>query len=179
MTAVDYQKGQRVTFNADTRGESPNGYSRRTFAAGDAVVVTRIYRERITIRGDNGKAFNVNRSALHAPNGEVYVRPEPSPDRPKPRKLGTTPEGDHIAINDPRIAWIWADAEKVSASYCSVYDEITNKLGIPGRMRDIRVNMKINGIDVTGVIKARSSKDAEALFRSKLTGVPVPVPTPA
>jgi len=174
MTARDFQKGQTVTFAQRQTGLSASGYgTSHVFSAGDTAEVTTVRRNTITVRiettlyGTRGKySFNVPREALNTPNGEVWVAP---PAKPKPRPLGQKPEGDHIAVDDPRIAWIWKDAERAAGSYCHEYDRITNRLGIPGRLRDIRVDTTINGITITAHIKARSEKEAEALLKTKLT----------
>lgn len=167
--AVDFQKGQTVTFAHSTSGSRASGWGgSRQFRQGDRAEVTRVNRNTLTVKVINGYSYNVNRSALATPNGETWVPAPPAPPKPKPRPLGQKPEGDHIAIDDPRIAWIWADAEKAAGGYCREYDNITDRLGIPGRMRDMRVNLKIAGIDIVATVKARSTKEAEELLRKKL-----------
>lgn len=87
------------------------------------------------------------------------------PDAPKPRKLGEVPEGG-ISPDDPRLAWLWEDAAKVA--YCSEYDKIADRLGIPGRVRSFTVNRTINDLKVSGTFSARSRKEAEAMLDEKL-----------
>mgnify|MGYP000470412693 CR=1 FL=1 len=170
----DFVKGQTVTFARNARGTSASGYgSAHPFSAGDTAEVTRVNRHTITVKtavtvyGQRGMySFNVPRDSLEAPNGETFV----PIDKPKPRKLGVTPEGNHIAIDDPRIAWIWKDAAKLASNtgYCSQYDSLTDKLGIPGRERDFRVNATVAGMQVTAVVKATSQKLADQIFKEKL-----------
>ena len=114
-------------------------------------------------------SFNVPRNNIEAPNGETYVAP-PASEKPKPRKLGTPPEGDHIAPDDPRIAWFWKDVARFANAqgYCSYYDQIAEKFGIPGRERDFNVSATISGITVNARIKSTSQKLADALFKEKL-----------
>jgi hypothetical protein len=88
----------------------------------------------------------------------------PKAAKPKARKLGEKPDGDeHIAIDDPRIAWIWEDISKFAQvqRYCHEYDRITQALGIPGRLRDITVQTKHNGVNLTATVKARSEAEAK------------------
>lgn len=167
MTTRDFQKGQTVTFARQANGTRASGWGAgHTFRSGDRATVTRVTRNTLTVRHANGYSYNVRRDTLNTPNGEVWVVPPP---KPKPRQLGETPEGNHIAIDDPRIAWIWKDAEKAAGGYCREYDNITDRLGIPGRLRDIRINTTINGIQVTATVKAQSTKDAEKILKTKLT----------
>lgn len=176
MTAVDFQKGQTVTFSAQTTGQRAAGWGGyHIFNRNDTAVVTTVRRLTITVRireqkygGQTWVSYNVPRENLKAPNGEVWITPPP---KPKPRKLGEMPtEGDHIAMDDPRIAWVWDDVAKhaTDRGYCSTYDEISDKLGIPGREREIRVDTTMNGVRLTAYVKARNVKDAESVLKAKL-----------
>lgn len=91
------------------------------------------------------------------------------PNAPKPRKLGETPEG-MIAIDDPRIDWIWRDAAQYAANrgYCGYYDSIASELGIPGRERNFKVKATVHGMLGTFSVKARSKAEAERLFAAKV-----------
>lgn len=163
---TDFTKGQQVTFNSETRGDRGAGYGSRLFARNSSAEVTAVRRLTITVRHEaTGYSYNVPRTSLKTPNGEVWTPPVKVP----PRKLGTPPEGG-ISPDDPRIAYLWEDAAKLAnrLSFCGEYDQITEKLGIPGRERDIDVSIKINGIDVRTTVKARSKNEAEALVKEKL-----------
>lgn len=94
---------------------------------------------------------------------------DPDPNAPKPRRVGEAPEG-MIAIDDPRIDWIWKDAAVIAdrEGYCSYYDSIVNKLGAPGRERDFNVKATVNGIVGTFSVKARSRREAEARINQTL-----------
>ena len=129
-TAVDFQKGQTVTFAQRSVGEPTNGWGARvTFNPDDTAIVTRVNRLRLTVKtSPNATSYNVFRSTLDNPNGEVWVAPPP---RPKSRKLGEMPtEGGHLPMDDPRFAWVWDDVAKLATDrgYCSTYDEISDKL---------------------------------------------------
>jgi hypothetical protein len=91
--------------------------------------------------------------------------------KPKARKLMEKPEdGDHISVDDPRIAWIWEDIAKHAQTqrYCSEFDRITTALGLPGREREISITMKINNVTIGATARARSPKEAEAKIRAQL-----------
>ncbi len=173
--ARDFVKGQAVTFAQAVTGHSASGYGyTHRFALGSAATVSRVSSNTITVKivdsryGQRGEfSYNVPRTALATPNGEAYVKPAP---KPKARALGELPEGETIAIDDDRIAWIWRDAAKFAEQqrYCGQYDALTEKLGIPGREREFSVTTKVAGIDITARIKATSQKLAEALLKEKI-----------
>ena len=180
---TDFQKGQTVTFAEYHTADRTSGYGdSKTFQRGDSAEVTAVRKNTITVKVDNptygqevGRwaekdrnktiSFNVPRSCLNAPNGEAWVEAE----KPKTRKIGETPEG-MIAADDPRIAHIWEDAGKLATrfGYCTNYDQIVEKLGAPGRERDIYISVEHNGLTVTATVKARSEKDAKRIVLEKL-----------
>ena len=178
---TDFQKGQTVTFAEEVNALSSSGYkSRRVFQRGDTAEVTTVRKHTLTVKVENPNfgnptspyggrdttkfySYNVPRSSLVAPNGEVWD------ESAKTRKLGEVPEGG-IAPDDPRLAWLWEDAAKVAdrSGYCSYYDRIADQLDIPGRLRDIGVSIKHNGVTLTASVKARTRKEAEEKIREKL-----------
>lgn len=177
---VDFKVGDTVTFAVTAVGHSAAGYpAQHTFEQGSQAEVTRVNKNRITVQTETTRtwesyygqeerstgmySYNVDRVALEAPNGEAWSTPAPA------RKVGEVPEG-MIAPDDPRLDWLWKDAEKVAnyAGYCNQYDYMAEKLGIPGRERDFRVDHTINGIKVSAVVKARSLKEAKATLKEKL-----------
>lgn len=182
---TDFTKGQIVTFAERVTAQRASGYGvSKDFKRGDSAEVTAVRKETITVKVDNPNygqpisrsyfgerdrakmiSFNVPRDSLNTPNGEVYIPPV----KPVSRKIGETPEG-MIAADDPRIAHIWEDAGKLATrfGYCHNYDQIVEKLGAPGRERDIYVSVIHNGLTVTATIKARSEKEAKQIVRDKL-----------
>lgn len=181
---TDYRVGSTVTFrireNADSASGAYGPYSRHEFNAGDTAEVTRVNKNKITVRIQenrygalNWSSYNVSRAVLEAPNGEVWGGSAPAADgkpRPVPRKLGTAPEGDHISIDDPRIQWLWTDLATYATQtrYCGEYDAIVTKFGIPGRERSFTANALIGGLAVTASLRARSQKEADEKFAAKL-----------
>ncbi|URP22092.1 hypothetical protein SEA_BIG4_334 [Microbacterium phage Big4] len=183
---TDFQKGQTVTFAERVTAQRAGGYGdSKNFARGDSAEVTTVRKDTITVRVDNPNygqtsgtgyfatretskthSYNVPRSSLNAPNGEAWTVVE----KPKPRKIGEVPEGG-IAADDPRIAHIWEDAGKLATrfGYCNNYDQIVEKLGAPGRERDIYVSVDHKGLQVTATVKARSEKEAKQIVLDKLT----------
>jgi hypothetical protein len=95
------------------------------------------------------------------------------PNAPKPRRLGKKPEGDEfIGIDHPGIQWLFDDMGKYAdqQGYCSQYDALTAKLGIPGRPRDFSVVKTIGGIPITATVKARSQREANEMVEKALEG---------
>lgn len=176
---VDYQVGDTATISkqADAVLASDSWVTKR-FNSGTSGMITRVSKNIVTLRlpykgqwdtKERLYSFNVSRDALERPNNEEWQAPPPKPKR---RAIGEVPEGG-ISPDDPGLAWLWEDAERVanSSNYCYQYDHMANKLGIPGRLRDIAVTLKVNGLEVTSTVKARSTKEAEAKVREKL-GLP-------
>ena len=157
---MDFAVGQDVTVVNGAR--VPDALRWRdyvTIPAGAVGNVRRVSTHKVMIRV-NGR---------HAWMNKVNFVPV-DPNAPKPRQLGEVPEGDHIAIDDPRIDWIWRDAAKVATDngYCGYYDTIASKLGIPGRERTFKVKATVHGLLGTFSIKARSKAEAECLFAAQI-----------
>lgn len=150
--------------------------------AGDRFIVTRVFAESLMIRSlrtysvpvsyhreEKNVSFQVNRASLMFED-ENYVPPPP------PRKLGTKPEDSedipfiHIAIDDPGIQWLWDDMGKFAEQqgYCSQYDALCAKLGIPGRPRDFTVRTTVKGIQLSTTVLARSQRDANQIVHDAL-----------
>jgi len=164
---VDYQVGDTATFVTSVVGVNAGGWTApRPFSEGECVTITRVYKTRISVRAPGTYVYNVPREALARPNNEEWEAPPPKPKR---RPIGEVPE-DGISPDHPGLAWLWEDAERVanSSNYCYQYDHMADKLGIPGRLRDISVTVKVNGLDVTSTVKARSTRQAEEMVREKL-----------
>lgn len=176
---VDFQKGQTVTFAKSHQGHSAGGYhGSKTFRKGATAEVTAVRKAKITVRVENTnrasweskfRSYNVDRDALEAPNGEVWSEA----DKPKVRKIGEVP-ADGIAPDDPRIAWIWEDAAKVArnSGHCWEYDNLVDKIGGIGRMRDITATFTVDGVKISATVKARSNKEAEQILRDKIAAAP-------
>lgn len=94
----------------------------------------------------------------------------PGVDYTPPRKLGTTPEGEHISTDDPRIQWLWADLAKYAENkaWCTEYDKLADAVGIPGRERDFKVSQPLGGIVIHATIKARSLGEATDKLNTQL-----------
>lgn len=90
------------------------------------------------------------------------------PNAPAPRRLGEKPEGDEfIGPDHPGLQWLWEDAARVADQYghCREYDQIADKLSIPGRVRTYTVKVPLVGDGVSGTVsvkvESRSRKEAE------------------
>lgn len=155
LTREAAEVGQLVQVTRTFTETDLNGYSRVEFSTAKLYQIRRVGSGKVVLR-DVAAA----RSAWVPLNWIA----SPDPNAPKPRKLGETPEGDHIAIDDPRIMWIWEDAGKVADNngYCPTYDKLAEELGAPGRERTYKVWTEINGLKARVEVKARSKKLAEA-----------------
>jgi len=93
---------------------------------------------------------------------------------PRPRKLGQKPEDTEeqsfIDVNDPRVKWIWDDlgAYAEGKNWCSEYDQLCARVGIPGRPRDFSVEHIIAGIPIRATVKAHSQREANELVQTAL-----------
>ena len=167
---VDFVKGQTVTF-AETVRSAPRAAgwgSPRAFGVGSEAEVTTVRKNTITV-SYRGYSYNVPRESLATPNGEAWDIDQPA--KPRPRKLGTPPEGA-ISPDDPGIQWLFEDMAKLanSSGYCRQYDDLADRLNIPGRVRDIHVALAVDGLSLTATVKARSRKEAEEMVKAKIKG---------
>lgn len=152
-----------------------NSYGNITVEPGTEMTITRTYHvaSEVVVRGPilrTGGGFTVEASVQGPTTWFQLV----DADRPLPRRLGSkpddTPELTHIAIDDPRIQWLFNDmgAYAEREGYCSQYDALCAKLGIPGRPREFKTGTTINGIYVTAQVKARSQREANEMFKAAL-----------
>lgn len=72
---------------------------------------------------------------------------------------------------DPRVDYIWRAAAQAAddAGYCSVYDDITKRVGLPGRPKNFTVNIKVGSLDTRVTIKARSKEEAKRIAAAELS----------
>jgi len=169
---TDFVKGQTATFSARTSVPLyVNSHNFKTFQKGTTGVITVVRKNTIgvTLPYDEktNYVFSVPRSVLETPNGEVWTPVV----KPATRKIGDKPEGDHLDKDDPRIQWIFEDAARVAknSGHCWEYDNLCDRLGIPGRLRDIEVKTTINGLSIVSTVKARSKDEAEKIVKEKIT----------
>lgn len=86
------------------------------------------------------------------------------------RPLGEVPEGS-ISADDPRLDWLWEDAERVAdiSGFCEEYDRLLKTLRLPGRLRTHTVKMAAaDGIEIVARVKARSLRQAEERLRQQM-----------
>ncbi len=159
MTTIE--KGMLVAAIAGGRGSLVRGYGTQSYRAGDEFTVT-------TRRGSI-----VNLRPLASGN---VIRLHVSEVRPVARQIGEVPPGA-ITPEDPRIAWLFEDAERLARrmGLCADFDRITDALGVPGRERTFTVQVaSAAGIEVTAKVTARSQHLAELRLRDTLTNRPTP-----
>lgn len=93
---------------------------------------------------------------------------------PRPRKLGQKPEDTeemtYIDVNDPRLKWIWEDlgAYAEGKNWCSEYDQLCARIGIPGRPRDFSIEHVVGGISIRATVKAHSQREANDIVKAAL-----------
>lgn len=166
------QVGERYELIADLSGSAASGYGSGRILQGETVKVTKATDSVVWLRGkraNKGYYDNDQVSIVVYPDDlEKYIALDPN--APKPRKVGEKPEGDHIDADDPRIQWIFVDAAKIATrkGHCSVYDDIADELGVPGRERSFTIKRTVNGFEVSKKFTARSKKLAEAEFDKEL-----------
>jgi hypothetical protein len=184
--------GAQVRVNKPLRGQYRISTNNRFDITQDEVlVVTRVYTHSLIVRTTEPReiaanyytpatrsniSFQISREDLQLADGN-YTPPPP------PRRLGKKPEGDEfIDIDHPGIQWLWDDMGEYAdkQGYCSQYDALCVKLGIPGRPRDFSVTTVINGLSLSTTVKARSQKEANELVRAAIKTVKneEPEPTP-
>lgn len=86
------------------------------------------------------------------------------------RPLGQVPEGG-IPADDPRLDWLWEDAERVAdmSGFCTEYEKLLRMLNLPGRLRTHTVKMaSADGIEIVARVKARSQRQAEQRLREQM-----------
>lgn len=174
-----FMVGDRVELAGDgdrTYGRVGNSYGSLTIRPGVEVTVTRVFGGafEMFVRGPilrTGGGLMAD-ATVQVPQSDFRLV---DPDRPIPRKLGTKPDDTeamhYIAVDDPRIQWLFDDmgAFATKEGYCSQYDALCVKLGIPGRPRDFSVKSTINGIAISATVKARSQREANDMIKQALS----------
>jgi hypothetical protein len=149
-----------ATVRALKRGTSTMGQARISYQKGDELLVTYVRKDGYLkvqhIRSDRfvGRSFLIESEDVEGP-----LRP-----------LGEVPEGS-IAADDPRLDWLWEDAERVAnmSGFCTEYDKLLKELNLPGRLRTHTVKMLTgDGIEIVAKVKARSLRQAEERLRKQL-----------
>jgi hypothetical protein len=169
---TEFFVGQQLTLNELYRGRPATDQYYgpiRTLPEGTVVTVTRVNVNTIWIRGYYSTMNEATLSISTDPEVIQKYFGELDPNTPRPRRLGETPEG-MIDPNDPRIAWIFEDMGTIATreGYCGYYDTLADKVGFPGRIRDFTIKRDIGGFSVSRKYKAKSRKEAEALFDAEL-----------
>jgi hypothetical protein len=168
QTALEFawQKGQVV--RTPVASETSDYYYKTK--PGEDYVITRVYKNRMEVRGNVTYGAGSYRGADQYRTVTVLKTAVVPADGTTLRRLGEKPKGDYISPDDPRVAWIFEDAATLAkmSGLCSDYDRLTAELGIPGRERSFTVNATVKGLPVAVKVKARSRTEAEALVKDKL-----------
>ncbi len=136
--------------------------------------VTRVYNDSVmarsvnTIRDQSSYADRHVQMSFQFYRGQVQMV---DPNRPIPRRLGETPDTPGaISIKDPGIQWLWEDLATFAEQqgYCTQYDALCAKVGIPGRPRDFDVTIEVGGLNFRTTVKARSQREAKEIAEAKI-----------
>ena len=185
IESVDRRVGMGVVVNRGCHGiRADGGWSGGAsvyLEAGLRAEVTRMYSGRVQIRFvRRGEAVSVTVSWNEVdldPNGVTV------PSLGSRRRLGQKPEDtedmQYIGIDHPGIQWLFDDmgAYATEKRYCSEYDALTARLGIPGRPREFNVSQVVDGLTLSATVLARSMAEASEILAQKIASVSQPVQT--
>jgi hypothetical protein len=178
LVGVHVPVGARVQLRrALTRQYRVNTNDTFDLAEGEVFEVTRVYIENLQVRTVGTKTVRVSyhqaqRQVSFSIPREFFRFEDPNyVPPPPPRKLGVMPDPEDVKLPDgiplinidhPGIQWLFDDlgAYADQQGYCSQYDALCVKLGIPGRPRDFDVTRVINGVSFRTTVKARSQREA-------------------
>jgi hypothetical protein len=179
------QVGDGVILPSFRSAERLGAYTYDTIPGGTQFVITRVYSQRVQVRtieqfsdgngGWRGRSYTFYRDDL---NYDDSVTEEQVVSTTGRRRLGKKPEDteemQYIGIDHPGIQWLFEDMGTFATEqgWCSQYDALVTRLGIPGRPRDFTVRREVGGIEMTAVVKARSQREAnEMIERAILEGL--------
>lgn len=101
------------------------------------------------------------------------------------RRLGKKPDDTedmtYIGTDHPGIQWLFEDMGRYATDqgWCSQYDALVARLGIPGRPREFDVVRQHNGLAFTTRVRARSQAEANQLVDAALNPKTEPETTPS
>ena len=154
INRLNTHTGDRVKVNAHVNAWSSSG-NHCTLRIDTVGTVTRVGRFKMLVRFNAADSIWVENIWLDHVN-EISVTLE-------------APEGG-IAIDDPRIDWIWRKIAAYASyrGYCDEFDSLCDDLGIPGREREFTVEHTIGGYAVRSRVAARSQVEADTKFKEAL-----------
>ena len=154
INRLNTHTGDRVKVNAHVNAWSSSG-NHCTLRIDTVGTVTRVGRFKMLVRFNAADSIWVENIWLDHVN-EISVTLE-------------APEGG-IAIDDPRIDWIWRKIAAYASDrgYCDEFDSLCDDLGIPGREREFTVEHTIGGYAVRSRVTARSQVEADTKFKEAL-----------
>jgi hypothetical protein len=187
LVGEEVSVGDRVQVNRlMTQQYRLNTNDRYDLREDEVFIVTRVMSSSLSIRGpkdvrdtryphntqQKDVSFSVDRMFLRFEDPN-YVPPPP------PRKLGVLPTHEEarldesveiIPIDHPGLQWLFDDMGQYATdqNYCSQYDALCIKLGIPGRPRDFTVRTTVKGIHLSTTVKARSQREANQIVKDAL-----------
>lgn len=172
-----FQKGDRVVVTVAATATQSSGYGTREITPGSQGTVTSVRSDNVVnVRfkgGDYPYVMTVNaRNAglVDASDTAAVAAIEAEAAR---IKALTEPGPNDIMPDDPRIAWLWRKIEQDPEvkRYCSIYDGLTDKFGIPGREREWDMEFSLNGMSVSVEnVKGHNLDEAKAVILAAFPG---------
>lgn len=150
-----FQVGDTIAYRGGPNTIYPVGYGYSLwFEPGDLFTVVKALKTVVHVRPvetESTDVFSLTYDQVVAP--EDY------------RPLGQAPSGG-IAIDDPRISWIWDDVNSLAKAWnlCSEFNRFTRALDLPGPIKTFNGKVKITeDMTVTVKVEARSQAEADRL----------------
>lgn len=168
--------GQVQRYNTNRRDDLP---------AGMTFTITRVFRTTVLVRSTQRfprgpydpsltrRSYTLSWADLDYDDSVVVA---PGGAGVRRRRLGQKPEDTgemvHIGIDHPGIQWLFEDmgAYATQQNYCSQYDALAARLGIPGRPREFNVRSVHNGLTFNTMVRARSQAEANQMVHDALNG---------
>jgi len=157
---AEVKVGDTVHLKAGGIFTRPGEYSGRRLYPDDDLVITRVTTHKLFVRKGESGSFWIEKSKFAQPDEQAKIESDTSPA-----------EGD-IAIDDPRIAWIWKKAARLAddLDFCEEYDNIAQKLGVTPRARERSVVVRFPTVDDVTVdpvwVTVLAATDAEAIEKA-------------
>lgn len=156
-----FKKGTYVTTVGAGSGRLVQGYGSISYVRGEELIVTSITSTGVNVKKSNGgRVFRVAFNAIENPA----------------RAVGEVPAGG-IAADDPRIAWIFEDAQRLAdrLGLCRDFDRIAEAVGVPGRVRVYTVKLGVGeGLEITAKVEARSRPQAQQMILERFSAGSTP-----
>lgn len=154
--------GDTVHLKAGGVFTRPGEYSGKRLYPDDDLLVTRVTTHKLFVRKGETGSFWIDKDKF-----TLCDLKETDTDN------AVTPAEGDIAIDDPRIAWIWKKAARLAddLDFCEEYDNIAAKLGVTPRARERSVVVRFPDTDGVSTepmwVTVLAATDDEAIDKAK------------